>query len=67
MPSYAYQVPVAGSGPYTVTARLLYQTVSYQFSKAFVGSDSLITTFLGYLQSASLLPDVVSTATKTVG
>ena len=61
-----YQVSVGGTGPYTVTARLLYQTVSYQFSKAFVGSDALVKNFTSLYQSADKAPNLVSTVTKTV-
>ena len=62
-----YQVSLGGKGPYTVTARLLYQTVSFQFSKAFVGSDSLVTSFLGYYKTADKTPNLVSSVSKTLG
>jgi hypothetical protein len=62
-----YQVGVGGGkGPYTVTARLLYQTVSYQFSKAFVGSDTLIKSFTSMYQAADKTPNLVSSVSKTI-
>ena len=45
-----YQVSLSGKGPYTVTASLLYQSVSYQFTKSFQGSNALISSFLGDLR-----------------
>lgn len=61
-----YKISLKGSGPYTVTARLLYQTVSYQFSKAFVGNDSLVQTFLSYYQSADKTPELIYSISKTI-
>jgi len=62
-----YQISLSGIGPYTVTARLLYQTVSYQFGKAFVGGDALVKSFLGYYQAADKTPALVSSVSKTLG
>jgi hypothetical protein len=61
-----YQISLSGKGPYTVTARLLYQTLSYQFSKTFKGNDVLVTTFLSYYNSADKTPNLVSSVTKSV-
>jgi len=61
-----YQISLSGKGPYTVTAKLLYQGLSYQFSKAFQGSDSLITSFLSYYQSADKTPVLVSSVSKNL-
>jgi hypothetical protein len=61
-----YKISLKGSGPYTVTARLLYQTVSYQFSKAFIGNDSLVQTFLSYYQSADKTPELISSISKSI-
>jgi len=62
-----YQISLSGKGPYTVTARLLYQTLSYQFGKAFQGSDALVKSFLGYYQTADKTPNLISSISKTVG
>lgn len=59
-----YQISLSGKGPYTVTARLLYQTVSYQFSRSFHGNDSLISSFLGYYKVTDKTPAVVSSISK---
>jgi hypothetical protein len=61
-----YKISLKGSGPYTVTAQLLYQTVSYQFSKAFIGNDSLVQTFLSYYQSADKTPELISSISKSI-
>jgi hypothetical protein len=61
-----YQISPSGKGPYTVTARLLYQTVSYQFGKAFQGSDALVKNFLSYYQAADKAPNLVSFISKTM-
>jgi hypothetical protein len=61
-----YQINLSGKGPYTVTAKLLYQTVAYQFGKAFQGNDALVKNFLSYYQSADKTPNVVSSVSKTL-
>ncbi|RJO62960.1 MAG: hypothetical protein C4542_01185 [Dehalococcoidia bacterium] len=62
-----YQISLSGKGTYIVTARLLYQTISYQFAKAFLGSDALVKSFLGYYQAADKTPNLVSSVSKTLG
>ena len=62
-----YQITLGGKGPYTVSAKLLYQTVSYQFSKAFNGSDALVSSFLSYYKTADKTPELVSSTSKTIG
>lgn len=62
-----YQISLSGKGPYTITALLLYQTVSYQFAKTFVGGDALVKNFLGYYQAADKTPSLVSSVSKTMG
>jgi hypothetical protein len=62
-----YQVSVGGTGPYTVTARLLYQSVAYQFSRNFQGSSSFISGFTGEFKSADKTPTQVASVSKTLG
>ena len=62
-----YQISLSGKGPYTVTARLLYQSVSYQFMNSFQGSNAFISAFLGDLTKADKTPELVSSTTKTIG
>ena len=62
-----YQVSLSGKGPYTVTANLLYQSVSYQFMKNFQGSNAFISAFLGDLSKADKTPQLVSSAATTLG
>ena len=62
-----YQVSVGGKGPYTVTARLLYQSVAFQFSKNFQGTSSFISSFMGEFKSADKTPTQVASVSKTLG
>ncbi len=61
-----YKINLKGNGPYTVTARLLYQTISYQFSKAFEGDDSLVESFISYYKAADKTPELISSISKTI-
>jgi hypothetical protein len=63
----SYQIKLSGQGPYTVTARLLYQSVSYQFSRSFNGSNALISSFVAAFNKADKTPMVAASVTKTVG
>jgi mono/diheme cytochrome c family protein len=61
-----YQVSLSGAGPYTITANLLYQSVSYQFMHNFQGSNAFISTFLAELTNANMTPQTVSSITQTI-
>ena len=62
-----YQVSVGGKGPYTVTARLLYQSVAFQFSKNFQGASPFISSFMSEFKSADKTPTQVASVSKTLG
>jgi mono/diheme cytochrome c family protein len=62
-----YQVTLGGKGPYTVSARLLYQSVAYQFSGNFQGTSPFISSFMGAFKSADKTPTQVASVSKTVG
>jgi hypothetical protein len=63
-----YQIELKGrEGPYTVSARLLYQTVSYRFaSDLFQDDGPLVERMAGYYGSADHTPVVVADDQKTV-
>jgi hypothetical protein len=62
-----YQISPGGKGPYTITVRLLYQTESFQFSKAFIGTDALVKAFLADIAGADKTPNLVAAVSKTLG
>ena len=57
-----YQIDTQGhSGPFTITAELLYQTISYQFAQdLFQDSHPLITLFANFYQAADKMPTIVA-------
>jgi len=63
-----YAVDVIGdNGPFSVTARLLYQSVSFPFAEDMRSYDTPeATRFIGYMDSADLTPVVVASATTAV-
>jgi hypothetical protein len=62
-----YQVSVSGSGPYTVTAEVIYQTISYQFAQhLFAQNDPLINSFEQYYLGMGPAPQIAASASKTV-
>ncbi len=60
----AYRVDVSGSeGPFTVSAELLYQTVSYRFAENLRGEAvPLAVRFVQYYDEADKMPVVIATA-----
>jgi hypothetical protein len=62
-----YQVSIGGKGPYTITANLLYQSVSYQFSKSFQGSSIFISGFTSEFNAADKTPGQVASVSKIAG
>jgi hypothetical protein len=63
-----YTVDVTGhTGPFSVTARLLYQSVSFPFAEDMRSHETAeATRFIGYLDSADQTPVVVASATAEV-
>lgn len=63
-----YRINVAeAEGPFTVTARLLYQSVAYPFVESLQETDTpLVQRFLDYYDEADKTPIVMATAEQTV-
>jgi hypothetical protein len=63
-----YQVDVQGaSGPFSLTATLLYQTLSYRFAQDLAQTDSpLVDRFMGYYRESDRRPAVLATARETI-
>ena len=62
-----YQVSLTGGGPYTVTAEVMYQTISYQFAQQlFTHNEPLVTSFEQYYIGMGQVPQIAASASKTV-
>ncbi len=61
-----YQLNLTGKGPFTITASLLYQSISYQASRSLTGDSQLISQFQDYFQAADRMPTVIATVTKSI-
>jgi hypothetical protein len=63
-----YLIDIEGhSGPFTVTAELLYQSISYPFIHDFSGDDTdLVVRFVGFFNNADRSPVLIAMTQKTV-
>lgn len=63
-----YMIDLEGhSGPFVITAELLYQSISYPFIQDLNGDDTdLVDRFVGFFKSADRFPVLIAAAQKTV-